>query len=293
MTDFDSEVDRMREEIEAQLDDAIEEAPAKMDGGQINEIDYDAEVRARMAGGGKDLYRVGEPSIGESWPRRFSYNRSTGGIGTGVYAFRDRDAAQQNIDRKPEDAKKDLLVLRSALTNPITPRTEEATRALNKFGRQLAGLASFVNRGDATWDEVTDRGGSIRVEVRSGFGTDPGLFEGDSLSRGLLDVLLNTPELRDEYGLTSEDLAADGVRAARMAQADLEASSDQRGLSQPLNYLLWPRFDGVCPSDSAGGNTGEFGCVILVEKIEQCFPGQDLSFPDQVGAQGLNECFQG
>ena len=82
-----------------------------------------------------DLYRVGVPSIGEAWGRRFNYSRSSGGLGTGVYAFRDRPAAESNITRSSPDA--ELYVLENALENPIQPLTRDATDALARVSRYM------------------------------------------------------------------------------------------------------------------------------------------------------------
>lgn len=221
------------------------------------------------------LYRVGKPSIGEVWPERYSWSRSTGGIGTGVYMFRDESAATGNIERvSPE---KDLYVFEDALENPIQPRTQEATDALNRCGRVMALLASRVDTDQMTFDEAREKGAMLRFSFSSFGGV--GFGSGDALSKPFRNVLFDTPELRDAYGYGTEEFVMDGIDAAEAALNDTEGTFDRTSV-QPMNKLLYPEHDGVAPVDGAGGNIGQYGCVIFKEVIDSAVGRVTESFEE-------------
>lgn len=232
-----------------------------------------------------NLYRVGTPSIGETWPRRFSYTRGSGGLGTGVYAFRDRDAAEQNIERTSPD--KQLIVLRNAVENPIQPRTPDATKDLVRLSRAMDLLRRENGRGSYTYDDALNTRAQT-VAITDGFGVEAGWGNGSRfVSSFAREVLFNTPELRSRYGYDEDEFVEDFVRATREAENEV---SGRRGNTQPINHLLYPEFDGVAPVDGAGGNTGRDGCVIFLERVEKCVD-RDLEYNDRVRPGVLNACF--
>lgn len=295
MKDDDDLLDELKDSLDDLCDDDDSEACEQLEEA-VEELDP-----IPPGGPGLDLWRVGVPSIGETWPRRFKHIRSTGGIGTGVYAFRDEEPARQNVAGKPDDAANtDVFHLRNALKNPIQPVSKEATEILNRLGRRMSIIAFEMSRDeprgrDMTWGEVFDRGGFLSLTVHGGLGGDPRIGEGSSrLGRNFIDLLGDTPELREKYGYSSEELAEDALRATKQAleDSDVEAGSlFDRDSVQPMNYLLWPEFDGVAPKDGAGGNMGKFGCLILIERIRQCVPSRDLGYNDRIDAGLLNDCF--
>jgi hypothetical protein len=238
-----------------------------------------------------DLYRVGEPSIGEVWKRRFTFSRGSGGLGTGVYAFRDREAAEENIERSSPDS--ELFVLEGALTDPIQPRTREATDVLVKLSRYMDLLSEQNSAGQYTYDEALDeiagdRGG-LRAELSSSFSREQGFGDGESLSLLANKVLLNVPELGNEYGFDTQPFLRDFVEATREAESLFEGRTDPTAV-QPINVLLYPEYDGVCPVDGAGGNSGRHGCVVFKQKIDECVGRETESF-DTVAVTALNRCF--
>ncbi len=234
-----------------------------------------------------DLYRVGEPTIGEVWRARFSYGRGSGGLGAGVYAFRDRSAAEDNIENTSPD--KELIVLENALSNPIQPGTRDATDALVELSRYMDLLYTTDNSGEFTFEEAIDRGDSLRGSLKSTFGREIGFGSGDALSPKAQTVLLDTPELRTRYEYEPEPFLLDFIRATRRAaQADL--STIDGTAVQPINELLYPDFDGVAPRAGAGGNTGRHGCVVFKQKVDDCVGRETESF-ETVPATALNRCF--
>jgi len=288
-----------------ELKDSLDDLCADDDSEACEQLEEAVEELDPMppGGPGMDLWRVGVPSIGETWPKRFKHTRSTGGIGTGVYAFRDEQPARDNVARKPEGASgTEVFRLRNALQNPIQPTTEEATRVLNQLGRRMSLIAFEMGRDEEvkrgrnmTWREVFDRGGYLSLTLHGGLGGDPRIGEGSSrLNKDFITLLGDTPELREKYGYSGDELAKDALEATKQALEDAQSKDNWmmgRDGIQPMNYLLWPEFDGVAPKDGAGGNTGQFGCLILIEKIKQCVPGRDLGYNDRIDADVLNDCF--
>ncbi len=235
-----------------------------------------------------DLYRVGEPSIGETWPRRFNHSRSTGGLGAGVYAFRDEWAAKSNTEDM--DHRGDVVHLPDALENPVQPKTREATDALNKLSRKMSLVYSSVDGDEWTWDRVFEQGRFLRVSLTGGLGGDPGLGEGSAISEDALDILFSTPELQAMFGYDTDDFIESFLRATKEADERVDDRRDESAV-QPINVLLSDRYDGIAPLDGAGGNTGYHGCVIFKEKIDRCV-GKTTSYAEQVDTETLINCFE-
>jgi hypothetical protein len=225
-----------------------------------------------------DLFRAGVPSIGEVYRYRWSSNRGTGGLGTGVYCFRTAPAARENIDQTSPD--RDFYAIRNAVENPIQPTSFEATRSLNRLSRQMDLL-----RSNGALDMVREEGETVNVSL----GSRGGIGSGPSLGNVAWKVLLDTPALREKYGYDSEAFVMDFVDATEEAAANTGGFQDPTG-SQPLNYLLWPDFDGVAPTSDAGGDDGTYGCVILKERIDACVD-RETEQGEQVPAERLNDCF--
>jgi hypothetical protein len=236
-----------------------------------------------------DLYRVGVPSIGEVWGKRFTYNRSSGGLGTGVYAFRDRAPAESNITRSSPGS--ELYVLENALENPVQPRTRDATDALARVSRYMDLLYGKDNSGEYTFDDAIARlesGMSPYASLTSFMSDTIGYGDGKPILDPARTALFETPELRERYGYDTEEFLIDFVRATRRAGNEYRRRSDTA--VQPINVLLYPEYDGVAPVDGAGGNTGRHGCVVFKQKIDECVGRTTESF-DEVPAEKLNRCF--
>lgn len=234
-----------------------------------------------------DLWRVGVPSIGETWPKRWNFSRSTGGLGTGVYAFRDEWAAKRNTSTQPHE--KDIHHLRGALQKPLTLTSLDVTDNLNRLSRMVALVAREERRGNITWERALERGRFLNVSVTGGLGGSPRVGDGRPLSDSARPVLFDTPDLRERWGWDVDEFVEDFLRAAQEAQQTVEDIRSPNA-SQPLNHLLWPTFDGVAPLDGAGGNSGKWGCVVFKERIDACV-GRETETFEQVSAGTLNTCW--
>ena len=227
--------------------------------------DFKDEIRER-AGLGETLYRVGVPSIGETWGSRWNSSRSTGGLGTGVYAFTTREAAEDNVSDPDDDRR--VFVLENALSNPIRPADYQTTAALHNLGREMARVTGRVRSGESTFD-------SERAEPDT------------RLRRKARNVLFDTPELRSRYGFDTDAFVTDAIGAAEVAAAARD-SPDSRTATQPMNELLFPHFDGVYPRGQAG-ESGTYGAVIFKEKVDDCL-GRVTTEGEEIEASVLNRC---
>lgn len=228
--------------------------------------DYKDEIRER-AGLGETLYRVGTPSIGETYGRRYNANRGSGGLGTGVYAFTTREAAESNVSNTSPD--KEVFVIRNALVTPIRPADFQTTVALNDTSQEAARVISRVRDGQSTYAEEKENPTSrMRRKARS--------------------VLFDTPELRDRYGFDTEQFVGDWIEAAQTADQLQQEATGQTAV-QPINLLLYPEFDGVYPRGEAG-ESGTYGAVIFKERVDACV-GRNTERSEEVPAETLNDCF--
>ncbi|WP_297884345.1 hypothetical protein [uncultured Halorubrum sp.] len=226
---------------------------------------YKDEIRKRAGLDGLDLYRVGVPSIGETYGGRFTGSRDTGGLGTGVYAFTTREAAEDNAD-----AGQEVFVLENALSNPIRPEDFQTTVSLNDLGIEMARAATRVRRGESSFPEERDR-------------------PDRRLKRKARDVLFGTPELQDLYGFDTDEFVEDVISATALAEQSVETEPEGT-VAQPINHLLWPEFDGVYPEGEAG-ESGTYGAVIYKTKIDECV-GRRTERAEQIPADTLNDCFR-
>lgn len=224
---------------------------------------FEDSIRDR-AGGGETLYRVGVPSIGETYGRRWNASRGTGGLGTGVYAFTTREAADQNADPDQE-----VFVLENALSNPIKPGDFSTTVALNDASKESAKVITRVRNGDTTYADAR---------------MDPPR----RLERKARDVLFDTPDLRDRYGFDFDEFVRAWIDAAKTA--DMAQQEAKPGTAvQPINYLLYPEFDGVYPRGEAG-ESGTYGAVIFKERVDECVD-RTTERAERIPASVLNDCF--
>ena len=226
---------------------------------------YKDEIRKRAGLDGLDLYRVGVPSIGETYGRRFNASRDTGGLGTGVYAFTTREAAEDNAD-----ADQEVFVLRNALSNPIKPEDFQTTVSLNDLGVEMARAAARVRQDESSFPEERDNPDS-------------------RLRRKARDVLFGTPELQSLYGFDTDEFVQDVISATALAEQSRETEREGT-VGQPMNHLLWPEFDGVYPEGEAG-ESGTYGAVIYKTKIDECV-GRRTERAEEIPADTLNDCFR-
>lgn len=234
-----------------------------------------------------DLYRVGKPRVSECLLSRWEYHRGTGGLGTGVYAFRTQQGAEANIESARHD--KSMYVLSGALSNPVQPTTVGATRSLNALSRQADLLVVLAGKDCLDLDDVRADPGQYRVSLSSAYDDCEKLGHGDYITDHATTVLLHTPELKDEYAMDGEAMVADLLDAAEDARGRCGGRKD-RTCVQPINLWLGDDFDGVAPHSSAAGDVGAHGCCIFKRKIDQCV-GRETEQFEEIPADKLNECF--
>jgi hypothetical protein len=181
-------------------------------------------------------FRVGDSLyVGEDLDRYGSY-RSTGGLGTGVYYFRNMKGAVNNIDFV--SGQKPMMILDKIRCNGhvFEPRDEQAAQNTNLFGRELQNLAEYLMR-DANRD--------YRIE------------EGDTRFKRLHTLFV----LAGLYHVTKELDAKVIHKAAVKSRNCMERTKYGKGCKQPINHFLRHYgITGVCPKGKAG-NTGDLGCV--------------------------------
>jgi hypothetical protein len=221
-----------------------------------------------------DLYRVGVPSIGEVYKDRFTYARNTGGLGTGVYAFREKWPASQNINVYSPD--RELYVLEDILESPIQPTTLDATVALHDLSTYMDFLAVYDDMGMFTFDDALEAGDTLRGSKPKLFG-ETGFGTGKRLASLASTILIHTPQLRPSYGFDSAALLRDFIQATRTAVRMAEESLGETAV-QPVNVLLHPEHDGVAPLAGAGGNSGTWGCVVFKEVVDDIVGRETTSF---------------
>jgi hypothetical protein len=221
-----------------------------------------------------DLYRVGVPSIGEVYKERFNFGRGSGGIGTGVYAFREEWAANSNIEDTSPD--RELYVLEDILESPIQPTTRDAVFALHDLSTYMDYLSVTDDMGTFTFDDALEEGDTLRAAKPGGF-SEPGFDGGKLLSSLASTFLLHTPQLRPNYGYDNAALLRDFIEATREATRMADAADQATGV-QPVNVLLYPDHDGVAPLAGAGGNTGTWGCVVFKQVVDEIVGRETTSF---------------
>lgn len=227
--------------------------------------DFKDEIRDRANRTGLDLYRVGVPSIGETYGRRWTAARDSGGLGTGVYAFTTREAAESNAD-----ADQEVYVLKNALSNPVRPEDFQTTVALNDMSVEMARAIERVRRDETTWPEERDNPTS-------------------RMRRKAREFLFGTPQLQALYGFDTDEFVGDVISASALALQSLETEREGT-VGQPINHLLWPEFDGVYPEGEAG-ESGTYGAVIYKTKIDNCV-GRRTERAEKIPADTLNGCFR-
>jgi len=234
-----------------------------------------------------DLYRVGEPTIGETYLNSFSASRGSGGLGTGVYAFITREAAADNIERVSPD--RELYVLHNAVESPIRPQTREGTDELVRLSRKADLMARNIEQGLLTLAEYNASPSAYGASLGRHTTAEEGLERGRPLTREAFTALLHTPELRDVYGFDEPEVARDFVAGALEGRRECEGSFPDRCI-QPINRALNDRFDGVAPPAGAGGATGRHGCVVWKGRVDACL-GRETKANETVSAAALNDCF--
>lgn len=197
----------------------------------------------------KSLFRVGIPRVTET-TSRFGCSRGTGGLGTGIYAYRDLEAAKKNSmvvsDKQPifkidvsEMCKNPLKIKEDLFGSDLT------TRSLNK-----AGISMRCEDIDKATEKLT-------------------------WIPGIMKALSEKTSCGDDYGSKCEQELKNLVKLSIKKERDCSKYKGKEtwgaeSCSQAMNHLLENLgFDCVLPTDRAGGNSNYLGSVILKETIDK------------------------
>ena len=201
------------------------------------------------------LFRVGKPKVTET-TNRFTCSRSTGGLGTGIYAYKDLDAARSDYSYKHNE--QPIYKLENICKNPLEPIFEESTYNLND-----AGTAMICDEVDKAVLELSFVNG-INSAVSKKYNCEP-MF--DEKCRNVL-----------------KDKIIEAIQKTENCIEKHEKDEPYFGgkhCSQPINHLLGDLgFDCVLPTDKAGGNSNTFGSVILKETIDKKLGRKTVGYKD-------------
>jgi len=190
------------------------------------------------------LFRVGKPKVTET-VNRFTCGRNTGGLGTGVYAYKDLDAALNDYSYKHNE--QPIYELKNVCKNPLEPVFKENTYDLND-----AGTAMRCNEVDDALLKLSFVNGINKIFSKK-YNCKP-MFDKECrniLKNKIIKSIQKTEECNKKY--TKDDPYFGGKHC-----------------SQPINHLLNDLgFDCVLPTDKAGGNSNTYGSVILKETVDK------------------------
>lgn len=264
----------------------------------LDSIRNDIERSIIDRGDGKTLWRVGVPRISDTWIDSFNSGRGSGGAGSGIYAYVTREGAERDSSSVGGDGPRDrynpqpISALVSALERPlvVTGDSPERMFEMNDASRVLSAIGVRERAGDNIVDALRDEhegGGEL---YRDWFPKDRSL---DYHARKLSFIIGS--QAPDRYGSYDTDTMLtqmlDAVERAAAQEATPKSRGGEGGLRQPMNFLLYPTFDGVYPTADAGGDSNQWGAVVFQEKIEMCV-GRSLAENTEVPTDTLNDCFQ-
>lgn len=297
VTDTNSNVIQSSVETFSMAELGYEELPPPPDPSEVrNDIERDIMDRT----GGKTLWRVGVPRISDTWIDSFSSGRGSGGLGTGIYAYVTREGAQKDNSAVGSPNLRDprriqpVQALVGALQNPLVVSTgsERSMFELNDASRVMSAIGQRARRDDTSG--VID---GLRREYRRGRVVDPEWLPKSLSLRGAAMTLSRlvggqaretfTPRDVDEMGLAM----LDAVEEAAAQQQVVREDGRRGGLLQPINYLLYPTFDGIYPTADSGGDTNKWGAVVFSQKVHRC-TDRRLIGDEEVDPDELNDCFE-
>lgn len=252
---------------------------------------------------GKTLWRVGRPRLSDTWLDSFTRTRGSGGLGSGVYGYTTRAAAEADSSAvtSPEGTQP-IIALRGALKRPLILNDIDKTVKLHKFAGTLSLLARRERQNPGyiadIRADVADRDDDAFVfEFSDSWFSEPeGIMDPDYRSRFQrgLSTFKFAVSTGGHFGTYDEwrvlSLALDACETAANACDSPYSVGGGGGCLPPMNYLLYPQYDGVYPLSDAGGSRNKWGAVVFQQKVEECV-GRDLAENREVDPDRLNECF--
>jgi len=207
----------------------------------------------------KNLYRVGKPRVVETTDR-FDCGRGTGGLGTGIYAYKDLDAAESSGSYK--SGQQPIYELPNICKDPLN------------IHEDLFGGSSITN-------SVNKAGIAIRC------GDIEETVERLSWSPEIMERLSERTKCGDPYttqcDLKLKEIIASAIKEERDCSRNSkgEETYGSKHCSQPMNHVLRDLgFDCVLPTDRAGGNDYYYGSVILKETIDKHLGRKTVGYED-------------
>lgn len=291
------------------MDETVPEASRAPTGGGERRPDGKNPLTRRTAApeteaDGRDLFRVGLPRITEAWVRSFTANRGSGGLGTGVYAYTAKMAAEDDVQQAMQGdfGATDLFELRGALDNPLLlSGSGDAFKEVRRL-HDFAGLLSLIARRERDDPGYIDNF-PADYEETAGLSHRSADWVNEPDTSGMFTTEDPVTDIHNEvFRMTltiGSQAFGDGLNEQPVYEAALMSCREavgQRGdpLSetwlQPINFFLWPQFDGVYPLGEAG-RSNKWGACIFKQKIDECL-GRDVQVNEDLPVEKLNKCFR-
>ena len=202
----------------------------------------------------QNLFRVGKPRITETTDN-FGCGRSTGGMGTGIYAYKDLDAAEENSSYK--SGKQSIYELENICKNPIVSTTEFETLKLND-----AGIAMRCEEEKEAFDKL--------------------IFV-DGIMQAVDDKFSCGGKYSTQCDIKLKKIIKSSIKKERDCSRDKEGKETwgAKYCSHAMNHLLEDlEIDCVLPTNAAGGNSNTFGSIILKETIDKHLGRKTVGYKD-------------
>ena len=213
----------------------------------------------------QNLFRIGKPRVTETTDN-FKCGRGTGGMGTGVYAYADLKAAKEDYSFKERE--QPIYELPDICQNPIEPIFFDDTIKLNKAGRKMV------------CGEIDDAVMELRfIDAINGV-----FINKYNCNTMFSEDCANKLKVKVESAMKKEDNCFNKHKK--------DEPHGSKHCVQPMNHLLKDLgFDCVLPSANAGGNSNEFGSIILKETIDKHLGRKTVGYEDidDFGVKILNK----
>jgi len=205
------------------------------------------------------LFRVGKPRVTET-TNQFDCGRSTGGLGTGIYAYQDLNVAKehslhmeskQKVYELPNICKKPLI-LREALYG-----SEKYTELFNKAGISMRceDVGAATNR--FSW--IPEIMNAVSKK------TNCGKSDSKECANELEKIVISSIQKEKD------------CRTDKTGKLDYGSKYCSQAMNHVLNDL---EFDCVLPTDKAGGNKNYYGSVILKETVDKKLGRKTVGYED-------------
>ena len=243
------------------------------------------------------VYRVGDIVLTEVWIRSFSIDRGSGGLGTGLYAYATPggvEAAQANdIAGAASD---DVYELPGILENPLfvgkhlNGRDRKYTHRVHDF----AGILSVIARREAASSGYIDNFpeeeadlAALSHKTSEWVNKPEGTFGRQDPVTDLYNAVSQVSRLLGEGAQETYERALAACREAARQDIDVVDGS----MLQPLNFMLYPEYDGLYPAPSAGGDSNKWGVCVFKQRIDDLL-GRDVPVEEPIAPSALERALE-